>query len=154
MPRQKASAPSQRRGMSLDILFYRISPVNRELNPVGRSRKQRKFARSSSIQRRICAVKSARIVVLFSASFLIFVLSLSLPLVSVHNYCENRIVAATFGVVSISVLVFLFRGQAASTARKLASGVGMTLCVLAVAVNAAFILYVTHLCRHMFDQLR
>jgi phosphoglycerol transferase MdoB-like AlkP superfamily enzyme len=80
-----------------------------------------------------------------------FVISLFLPLVSVHTYCENRSVAASFGVVSIALFVFLIRGQAASTARKVASGVGMTLCVLAVAVNVAFILYATDLCRHMFD---
>jgi hypothetical protein len=83
-----------------------------------------------------------------------FVLSLFLPLVSVHTYCEDRKVAAVFGVVSIAVFVFLFRGQAASTARKVPSGLGMTLCVLAVAVNVAFILYATHLCSHMFNQLR
>ena len=83
-----------------------------------------------------------------------FVLSFYLPLVSVHTYCENRRVAAVFGGVSILVFVFLFRGKAASTARKLVSGLGMTLCVLAVAVNVAFILYATHLCRHMFDRLR
>ncbi len=91
---------------------------------------------------------------LLSASLLIFVLSLFLPLVSVHTYCENRTVAAAFGVVSIAVFLFFLRNRAASTARKVASGVGQTLCVLAVAVNVAFILYATHLCRHMFDQLR
>jgi hypothetical protein len=83
-----------------------------------------------------------------------FVLSFFLPLVSVHTYCENRSIAAVFGVLSITVFVLLIRGQAASTARKVASGVGMTLCVLAVAVNVAFIVYATHLCRHMFDKLR
>lgn len=83
-----------------------------------------------------------------------FVLALLLPLVSVHTYCENRSVAAMFTAVSITVFVFLFRGQAASTSRKVASGVGMTLCVLAVGVNVAFILHATHLCRHMLDQLR
>ena len=83
-----------------------------------------------------------------------FVLSLFLPLVSVHTYCENRRVAAVFGVVSVTVFVLFFRNQAASTPQKVASAVGKTLCVLAVAVNVAFILYATHLCRHMFDQLR
>ncbi len=99
-------------------------------------------------------MKSDQKFLLFSASLLMFVLSLFLPLASVHTYCENRSVAAVFGVVSITVFVFLFRGQAASTARKVASGVGMTLCVLAVSVNVAFVFYATHLCRHMFDQLR
>jgi hypothetical protein len=99
-------------------------------------------------------VKSDQTSLLFSASLLMFVLSFFLPLVSVHTYCENRSIAAVFGVLSITVFVLLIRGQAASTARKVASGVGMTLCVLAVAVNVAFIVYATHLCRHMFDKLR
>jgi hypothetical protein len=99
-------------------------------------------------------VKSDRTLLLLSASLLIFVLSLFLPLVSVHTYCENRSVAAVFGVVSVTVFLLFFRSKAASTARKIAAGVGQTLSVLAVAVNVAFILYATHLCRHMFDQLR
>jgi hypothetical protein len=99
-------------------------------------------------------VKSDRTFLLLSASLLIFGLSLFLPLVSVHTYCENRTVAAVFGVVSITLFLFFFRNQAASTARKMASVVGQALSVLAVAVNVAFILYATHLCRHMFDQLR
>jgi hypothetical protein len=99
-------------------------------------------------------MKSERTFLLFSTSLLMFVFSLFLPLVSVHTYCENRGVAAVFGVGSIAVFVLLFRGQAASTTRKVASGVGMALSVLAFAVNVAFILYATHLCRHMFDKLR
>ena len=99
-------------------------------------------------------MKSDRTFLLFSASLVMFVLSLLLPLVSVHTYCENRSGAAVFGVASITVFLFFFRSQATSTARKVASGVGKTLCVLAVAVNVAFIFYATHLCRHMFDQLR
>ena len=99
-------------------------------------------------------MKSDRTFLPLSASLLMFVLSLFLPLVSVHTYCENRSVAGVFGVVSTTVFAFFFRNQAASTARKIASGVGKALCVLAVAVNVAFILYATHLCRHMFDQLR
>jgi hypothetical protein len=87
------------------------------------------------------------------ASLLMFVLSLFLPLASVHTYCENRSVAAVFGVVSIAVPLFFFPSHAASMARKVVAGLAMTLCVLAVAVNVAFILYATHLCRHIFDQL-
>jgi hypothetical protein len=83
-----------------------------------------------------------------------FVFSVFLPLISVHTYCENRNVAAVFGVGSIAVCVFLSRGQAATPARKIASGAGMALSVFALAVNVAFILYATHLCRHMFDKLR
>jgi apolipoprotein N-acyltransferase len=69
-------------------------------------------------------------------------------------YCENRNVAAVFGVVSIIVFVLFFSGQAASTAQKVTSGVGKALCVLALVVNAAFIFHATRLCRHMFDQVR
>ena len=83
-----------------------------------------------------------------------FMLSLFLPLVSVHTYCENRSIAAGFGVVSMTLFVFFFRSQAASTARKVGSFVGKTLCVLAMAVNVVFILNATRLCRHMFDQIR
>src|SRR6266700_428354 len=99
-------------------------------------------------------MKSDRALLLLSASILIFVLSLCLPPVSVHTYCENRSVAAVFGVVSMTMFLFLVRNRAASTGRKVASGVGQTLAVLAVAVNVVFIIYATHLCRHMFDQLR
>jgi hypothetical protein len=91
---------------------------------------------------------------LFSASLLIFMFSLCVPLLSVHTYCENRSVAAVFGFASLAVLVFLLRGQAASTTRKVASGAGVALCALTVVVNVAFILYATHLCRHMFDNVR
>jgi hypothetical protein len=99
-------------------------------------------------------VKSDQTLPLLSASLLIFVLSLFLPLASLHTYCENRTVAALFGVVSATVSLLLFRNRASSPARKVAFGVGQTLCILAVAVNVAFMLYATHLCRHMFDQLR
>ena len=99
-------------------------------------------------------MKGDRKLLLFSASLLIFVFSLFLPPLSVHTYCENRSVAAVFGFASLAVLVFLLRGQAASTARRVASGVGVALCALAVVVNVAFILYAKHLCRHMFDKLR
>lgn len=99
-------------------------------------------------------MKSDQTLLLLTASLLIFVLSLFLPLASVHSYCENRSVAAVFGVPAVMVSLFLFRNRASSTARKVASGVGQALSLLAVAVNVAFILYATHLCRHMFDQLR
>ena len=38
-------------------------------------------------------------------------------------------------------------------AAKVASDFGKILSVLALAINAAFIAYATHLCRDMFDQL-
>ena len=33
------------------------------------------------------------------------------------------------------------------------SAVALTLCLLAVAIDGTFIVYATHDCRHMFDQL-
>jgi hypothetical protein len=98
-------------------------------------------------------VKPDRTLLLVSASFLIFVLSFFLPLVSVHTYCENRTAAAVFGLIAIAVLLLFLRNQAASTVKKTIGVIGGVLCVLALAVNVAFILYATHLCRHMFDQL-
>ena len=94
-----------------------------------------------------------RTLLFLAASLLIFVLSLFLPLISVHTYCENRTGAAVFGVIAIMIFLFLLRNRAESTARKIASGVGQALSILATAVNVAFILYATHDCRHMFDQL-
>jgi len=99
-------------------------------------------------------VTSDKTVLFFSASLLIFALSLFLPLVSVHTYCENRSVAAVFGAGAIAVFLLFVRNRATSTARRVASGVGQILCVLAIAVNVAFMIYATHLCRHMFGRLR
>jgi len=98
-------------------------------------------------------VNKDRTLLFLAASLLIFVLSLFLPLISVHTYCENRTGAAVFGVIAITIFLFLLRNRAESTARKIASGVGQALSILATAVNVAFILYATHDCRHMFDQL-
>ena len=99
-------------------------------------------------------MKSNHAFLLFATSLLVFVLSLFLHIVSVHTYCENRRVAALFGVVSIIVFVFFFRGQAASTARKVVSGIGMALCVLALAINVAFIIHATRLCGYLFEPAR
>ena len=98
-------------------------------------------------------MKSDRTLLLVSASFLIFLLSFFLPLASLHTYCENRTIAAVFGLISIAVFLVLLRNRAASTFKKTVTIIGAALCFLALAVNVAFILYATHLCRHMFDQL-
>jgi F0F1-type ATP synthase assembly protein I len=98
-------------------------------------------------------VKDDRALLLLSASLVIFVLSLLLPVFPVHSYCENRTGAAIFGVISITISLALFRNRARSIARKIASGVGQALSIFATAVNLVFILYATHECRHMFDSL-
>jgi hypothetical protein len=92
-------------------------------------------------------VKPDRTLLLIPASLLIFVLSFFLPLVSVHTYCENRTLAAVFGVISITVFLMFLRYRAASTAKKTVAIIGGALCFLALAVNVAFILHATHLCR-------
>ena len=127
--------------------------VNQELTPLAAIAGRGNLSEVRQFKVELRGVKSDRKLLLFSSSILIFMFSFVLPLLSVHTYCENRSVAAAFGFGSIAVLVFLLRGQAASTARAVASGVGVALCVLAVVLNVAFILYATHLCRHMFDEL-
>jgi len=55
--------------------------------------------------------------------------------------------------MSITIFLCLLRNRTESKARKIASGVGQALSILAIGVNVSFILYATHVCRHMFDQL-
>jgi len=98
-------------------------------------------------------VKPDRTLLLVTGSILIFVFSVFLPFASVHSYCENRIIAAVFGVVSVALFLLFFHNRARWNAKKTATVIGGVLCFLALAVNVAFILYATHLCRHMFDQL-
>jgi hypothetical protein len=59
-----------------------------------------------------------------------------------------------FEFISITVFLLFLRNRAASTTKKTVAIIGGALCLPALAVNVAFILYATHLCRHMFDQLR
>jgi len=98
-------------------------------------------------------VKSARTFLLLAASVVIFLLSFFLPLFSVHTYCENRTAAVVFGGIATIVFVLFLRNHATSMASKIVSGIGVALCLLALAINVAFIVYATRLCRHMFDQL-
>jgi heme A synthase len=90
---------------------------------------------------------------LLAASVLIFLLSLFLPPFSVHTYCENRSWAGVFGVIAAALFVMFLRNRPRSAGRKVAFAAGLTLCVLAVGIDVAFISYATHLCGHMFDQL-
>ena len=92
--------------------------------------------------------------VLLVPSLLILIVSLFLPLVSVHTYCENRTIAAIFGVIAILLFVFFFRSNSTDTVGKVTSRIGMSFCILALSVNVGFILLATKVCSHMFDQLR
>jgi len=100
------------------------------------------------------SMKSDRTWLLLALSLPVFVFSLFLPLVSVHTYCENRPIAGVSAGAAALLFLFFVRNRAALAAKKILSGVGEGLCVLAVAVNVAFVIYATMLCRHMFDQLR
>ena len=94
-------------------------------------------------------MKRDRTLLLVTASILIFAFSFLLPLVSAHSYCENRVIAAVFGVVSIVVFLLFFHNRALWRAKKAATIIGGVLCFLALAVNVEFILYAAHLCPHM-----
>jgi len=99
-------------------------------------------------------VKPDRTVLFLLGACLILILSLYLPLVSVHKYCENRAVAAVFALISLVLLSWSFWNRTVSVLRKALLIIGVAFCFVAFSVNVAFILYATHLCRHMFDKLR
>jgi hypothetical protein len=99
-------------------------------------------------------VKNDHTLLLVSGSVATFVLSIFLLPFSIHTYCENRVIAAIFGVIAVTLFLLLFRGKPETTLQRVMSVVARVMCILAVAVNVAFIIYATHLCRHMFDQLQ
>ena len=97
-------------------------------------------------------MKNDRTFQLLLAAVLIFLLSLLLPPFSVHTYCENRRVAGVFGI-SAAIVFFICLRNPGLKIRKISSGIVLALCLLAIWIDVAFIIYATHLCRHMFDQL-
>lgn len=98
-------------------------------------------------------VKRDRTLRFLALSVLIFLFSLLLPPFSVHTYCEHRTWAGIFGIIAVVIFGMHLRNRAASIGRKIMSAVALTLCLLAVAIDVAFIVYATRVCRHMFDQL-
>jgi drug/metabolite transporter superfamily protein YnfA len=99
-------------------------------------------------------MQTDRSVLLSVVALLIALLSYGLILTSVHTYCENRWVAALFGVAALLTLVFIIRNRAVTVSKKVLSGLAMSICLLSMAVDIAFIVYATRDCRHMFDQLK
>ncbi len=93
------------------------------------------------------------LLLLFGA-IVILVLSCFLPLVSVHTYCENRKVAAAFMVAAIVAFGFLFSDRATSTRQKVLAFISGAIFILAIGINATFIVWATEVCRHAFDLLR
>lgn len=98
--------------------------------------------------------RADRSLILLGASLGLLLVSLALPIVSVHTYCENRVGASIFGVLSLTTVLLIVRNHASSRTRKMFAAVGVSTCLFAVAVNVAFIAYATHVCRHMFDQMK
>jgi hypothetical protein len=98
-------------------------------------------------------MKGMRPVQAILAALGILLISYIFALASVHSYCENRKYVAVLGVLSIAMLVGCFRSRGESMPAKVALNFGKIFCVLALAINAAFIAIATHDCRHMFDQL-
>jgi hypothetical protein len=95
-----------------------------------------------------CRLKRDRTIQLFSASLLIFALSFVLPLFSTDRYCHNLRLAHVFGIASMVILLgFLFWNRATSTRKKIASGVGEAICILAILLNLGAIVAAGDLCR-------
>ena len=73
--------------------------------------------------------------------------------VACHFKMEGTAMAAGFAVLGLLTFVFIVRNRALTFRKKLLSGIGASLCLLSVALDLAFIVYATHDCCHMFDQL-
>ncbi len=99
-------------------------------------------------------MRKDRTVLIFTSSITIGVLSILLPLFSVHTYCENRYIAGVYGVVALALFILSLKNAAIAVGKSVLSGTGESACVVAIIVNLTFIIYSTHTCRHMFDQLK
>jgi hypothetical protein len=80
-------------------------------------------------------------------------LSWLLPAVSVHTYCENRLIAAVFGVTASVLGYFLLRNKSVGTARKVVRVIGVFFCLVALLINSWFIVYATRLCHRTAESL-
>ena len=95
-----------------------------------------------------CRLKRDRTIQLLSASLLIFALSFLLPLFSSDRYCHNLPLAHVFGIASMVILLgFFFWNRATSTRKKIASGVGEAICILAILLNLVLTVAAGNLCR-------
>jgi len=92
-------------------------------------------------------VNADRSLLLGTAALVAFVLSVLLVVTSIHAYCENRLIAGLLGILGAAVLVLLVRNRTESRAKKSFAVVGALACTLVIAVDTAFVLYSTHLCR-------
>ena len=96
----------------------------------------------------MCRVKRDRTIQLFSASLLVFGFSCVLPLLSTNRYCHNVRLAHVLGIASIVILLAFFLGsRATSTRKKIASGVGEAVSIVAILLNLELIVAAADLCR-------
>jgi hypothetical protein len=84
----------------------------------------------------------------------VLLLSLLLVPASVHTYCENRPIAGLFGAVSLLVGFVLVLSTADTRTGRVVKIAGLILSVFAMTISAAFIVWATNTCRHMFDLLK
>ena len=89
-----------------------------------------------------------------AASLVLFLLAMYLPAVSVHTYCENRALGVVFAIGEVALLFGWFIwNRAPNIGKKVVAGVCEFLCLAGLITNVRFVIFATHLCRHMFDQL-
>ena len=85
------------------------------------------------------------------ASAVVLLASGFLVLISVHSYCENRFVAGCLALAAIACAGVLLRDRyQVSMVIRWGSG---SLLLLALTINAWFIVVATKMCNHQFDQL-
>jgi len=97
---------------------------------------------------------SRRLTGLTVAASVLLTLSLMPVSVSVHLYCENWAIAAALAVGSMGVSLVLVFSRAQTRQGHVINFGGLIASFLAIAMNIAFIICATRLCRHMFDLLK
>lgn len=90
---------------------------------------------------------------IFAISVLLLPLSYVVDVLSVHTYCEERIYAVIVGIAALVNFGLVIWSRATNWKRKVASGLAGAFSIVVIASNAAFVIWATRDCRHMFDQL-
>jgi hypothetical protein len=99
-------------------------------------------------------MREDRTVLLFVLAISTACLSIMSGLLSVHTYCENRLIVGIFAFGATVIIILFIRNQGRTSFRRILSLLGATICLLTTGVNIWFIWYATQLCHHMFDQVR
>jgi hypothetical protein len=98
-------------------------------------------------------MKNIKSVLLLALALLTAVMSVFLPLVSVHTYCENRAGAGVLLAVGIAISYVCVRGAIKGPIPHVLAIVTCLVCTLAVTVNVLFIVYASKLCQDYFRWL-